>query len=94
MKTIAISSLLAAGALGLAPAGAAAQTVSAGETGYNARCASCHKSVDRLLPGLRKIAEDQRVAHLDRFLARHYAPDPVQRAEIAVWLAQRAGQSK
>lgn len=92
MKLAAISSVFAAGAL--LSGVAAAQTVPVGEAGYNARCASCHKSADRLLPGLRKIAEDRRLAHLDRFLARHNAPDPVQRAEIAAWLVQRAGSSK
>ena len=51
-------------------------------------CSRCHRP--GVLPGerARGLANPQRRAQLDRFLSRHYARDPAQRAIIIDYLSR------
>ena len=66
----------------------------AGKAAFDARCSRCHQMA-RLQGYLAKRPDDAaRRADLDRFLTRHHASDPADRAAIIAWmLTQQAAPS-
>jgi mono/diheme cytochrome c family protein len=82
--------LAAAFALPLALPAQATDRTADGESAFAARCAKCH-TVEKLTPSLARRKPDARLAYLERFLARHYAPDATERKMLAAWLSEAAG---
>jgi hypothetical protein len=60
-----------------------------GGAAFKAKCTSCHTQ-KKVLDGVRKKPEAERLAHLERFLPGHFAPDPAERKAIADYLVQAA----
>jgi hypothetical protein len=54
---------------------------------FAARCAKCH-TIEKLAPALSRRSPEARGAFLDRFLSRHYAPDPAERKAIIELLGE------
>jgi mono/diheme cytochrome c family protein len=59
---------------------------------FEQRCGQCH-TIEQLAPSLARRAPKARLAYLERFLARHYAPDPSERREIAALLSEAADRT-
>ena len=57
-----------------------------GEAAYGSDCASCHRSVDRIVAGINSSTSDETESELDSFLSNHYAPDAATRADIIAYL--------
>jgi cytochrome c551/c552 len=58
---------------------------------FKATCSSCH-SQKKVLDGVRKKPEADRLAHLEKFLAGHFAPDPGERKAICEHLVKAAAK--
>ena len=56
---------------------------------YAARCSKCHPA-EKLVPRLSRRSPDARRAFLERFLAKHYAPDEAERKQIVEFLSEAA----
>jgi mono/diheme cytochrome c family protein len=89
-KHFAVVLLAAAVAVPLGLPAQAADRTADGEGAFAARCAKCH-TVDKLAPSLARRKPDARLAYLERFLARYYAPDATERKMLAAWLSEAAG---
>ncbi|GGG34073.1 hypothetical protein GCM10010964_22540 [Caldovatus sediminis] len=70
--------------------GAAAGDAAAGEAAYARACARCHADPRAIGGRAARLDDPARRAALDRFLARHHAPDAATRAAIVAWLAEAA----
>lgn len=66
----------------LAPPTAAAPD---GAEAFKTRCAKCH-TARSTRAAVAKMPASERAAHLERFLAEHYAPDAGERRAIAEYL--------
>jgi hypothetical protein len=71
---------------------AAEQAAASRDQLFAMRCAKCH-TVEKLTPGLSRRSSEARSAFLERFLSRHYAPDPAERKAI-IELLNHAAQKK
>jgi mono/diheme cytochrome c family protein len=60
------------------PAIAAQETPVSRDQVFAARCANCH-TIEKLTPALSRRRPEALAAFLERFLTRHYAPDPAER---------------
>jgi cytochrome c551/c552 len=58
---------------------------------FKAKCSACH-SQKKLLDGVRKKPEAERLAHLEKHLTGHFAPDPAERKALCEYLVQAAAQ--
>jgi len=60
-----------------------------GGAAFKTKCVACH-SEKKVMDGVRKKPEAERLAHLEKFLPGHFAPDPAEREAIAEYLVQAA----
>jgi cytochrome c551/c552 len=58
---------------------------------FKAKCTACHTQ-KKVLDGVRKKPEADRLAHLEKYLAGHFAPDPAERKAICEHLVQAAAK--
>jgi cytochrome c2 len=75
--TLAGAATLALGAVAVARAGDASD----GEALFKQKCTSCHPG-SKPIAKVRKTAEADRAAYLEKFLPTHFSPDPAQRKAI------------
>ena len=58
-----------------------------GERSFAANCGTCHSAAELPERRVKGLADPQKRAALDQFLARHHAADPEARAKILEYLA-------
>lgn len=62
-----------------------------GDALFRQRCTGCHLA-SRPLSKVRAVAEAERAAYLERFLASHFCPDAGERRAITQYLVSEAGR--
>jgi cytochrome c len=60
-----------------------------GEQLFKSKCSSCHGQ-QKVLDGVRKVPQDQRGAHFEKFLTGHHCPDDAQRKAVLEYLLAAA----
>ena len=61
-----------------------------GQKLFKERCARCHR-VQKVAHALRNRLPADREDFLERFLAGHHAPDPVERKALVAYVSEHAG---
>lgn len=74
--------------LGAVATAAQERAPSPGEAAFTRVCAGCHSDPRGIGGRATGLDDPARRATLDRFLARHHARDPAERAAILSWLAE------
>jgi hypothetical protein len=54
---------------------------------FKSKCTTCHTD-KKALDAARKVDEDKRAGHFEKFLSTHFAPDPAERAAIVDYLVK------